>query len=404
MGTSHSEPEDTGGFVRAARDLTRDKLQPANIRGWSVEGVTRLLDHFYDLIRNELMSGDQEVLRKNISVFSQIVTMTELGEKSYEGARITTLRALFMRNARKYETAKILSTEVLVNAREQGWNDLAYDALITLGDVGVQQGAVQSAREYYIDALSVAERRSDEIGAARALLNRSALDQATGRPREAATAGTEAFQRFLDAGSSKLAGWALLQESQAHSILGDYAQAFDTADRARNLFEVMNSMQGLAVAWVFIGISHHLRTDLISALQAYEKAHELVTKYDLGDADTVDLQTAILKLDLGKLDDGHQELKRLSERLSKSGRLPHLFVVNAALVSWAAMAGEFDELEDYLTRAEILATRTGIYEVFIVRQLELARKALTDQHSDQAEAIERLETSQREGLLGEDID
>lgn len=388
--------------MRAARQVTSGALSPSDVTDWLPASVSRLLEHVYDIIRLRMMSGDQDQLRNAVAAFRSFIVAFDFDDDSYESVRCTALRALSMRNERKYESAKILSQEVLRPARDNNWNDLAYDALITLGDVAVQQGAASEARNRYDEALAVAERRSDETGAARALLNRSALDQASGRPNDAARYGKLAFQRFLEAGASGLAGWALIQESQAHGILGNHREAFETADRARNLFEVMHSMHGLGVALYHVGLSYHLQTDLASARTAYQRSLQVFGEHDIGDADTAEIFLAILTLELGNLAGAEETLLELAQRMSDSGRLPHLFVIHSALVAHAAMAGDDAGVSDHLVKTRDLAERTGFYELMVVRTLELAARKVTD--DTLAAEIREVIGSQKRGLLGDVAD
>jgi tetratricopeptide (TPR) repeat protein len=400
MGTSLSEPTGPGGFEVVARRVALRQVPASALNAWSKSAISRLIDRLYFVIRHEMMSGDQDELRCAVEQMELLTSQHGLDESTHEAAGATMLRALLNRNARRYEVAKILANDVLERAPKFEWAELRYDAHITLADAAVQQGQLDLAQTHYKDALALAERLGDDIGAGRALLNMSALALSSGRPHEAVDLSHRAFEHFLEQDDGRLAGWALIQEAKARQVLGDIDAAFECADRAKNLFEVLHNPHGLSAAVTAMGLCHLEQKLLEDAEQAFERARQIAVDADLGDIDNVEVYMTLLEIEQGKLASAGDKLFGLEQRFSNSGRLPHLFVVYVARACQAALVGDFDATRRFFDEATSLYERIEFYDLVVPDRLETAAAEVRDSDPDLAAELELFAQDQRRGLLG----
>ncbi len=400
MGTSLSEPTDPGEFELAARRLAHREIEPAAVSSWSQQAKSRLLDRLYFVIRHDFMGRDQEDLREAIEVLARVLGDSDFDETTKESARLTTLRALMNRNARRYEVAKILSEDVLQRSAAAGWAELEYDAHITIADAAFQQGQPKVAERHYADALALAERLGDEVGAGRVLLNSAALKQSIGKPSESVELSTRALEYFLANDCGALAGWSLVMESNANMLIGEYGRAFESVDRAQNLFEVLEHGHGLATSYSHIGMYHHIIGELDAARDAYFKSHQLMSSSGFGDVENVEIYLGLLAIDYGKLTSGAEQLSRVEKSTSESGRLPHLFLVSAGLLHHAAALGDIERAAEYFEKVVNLSERTNYLEMLIACQLDFAAEHLADIDRELCERVRAFAADHRARLVG----
>jgi tetratricopeptide (TPR) repeat protein len=209
-------------------------------------------------------------------------------------------------------------------------------------------------------AVAIATRLVDSAALGRAFRAKANALWYAGNLKDSVTLFEAARERFESAASWEEVGRTLSSSIQPLALLGDYARAFEAAERARAIFLQFNDDLRMARLEINVANIHHRQDRFREALASYQRAYERLLPHNDTEGIAAALHNmAVCLIGLNDFDEALRVYRRARE-LSESSGMPRVAAqadYNIAYLYF--LRGDFQVAIDRLEATREVCRRTG---------------------------------------------